>query len=71
MPVWKLVEIVGISDKSWEDATKNAVNEAAKTIRNITRVSIEEFDAKIEDDKVVAFRTRIKIIFEIERGEQE
>ena len=69
MPVWKLIEIVGISDKSWEDATKNAVNEAAKTIRNITRVSIEEFDCKIENDKVAAFRTRIKIIFEVERSE--
>lgn len=44
MPVWKIIELVGVSDKSWEDATKNAVMEATKTLRNITRVSIEEFD---------------------------
>nr|MDO8079232.1 dodecin family protein [Candidatus Freyarchaeota archaeon] len=67
MPVWKLIEVVGISDKSWEDAAKNAMIEAAKTIRNITRVSIEEFDCKVENDKITAFRTRIKIIFEVER----
>ena len=67
MPVWKLIEVVGISDKSWEEAAKNAMIEAAKTIRNISRVSIEEFDCKVEDDKIVAFRTRIKIIFEVER----
>ncbi len=67
MPVWKMIELVGISEKSWEDATKSAVDEAGKTIRNIRRVSIEEFDCRIENDKVVAFRTRIKVIFEIER----
>ncbi|MGQ9722060.1 MAG: dodecin family protein [Candidatus Jordarchaeum sp.] len=67
MPVWKLIEIVGISDKSWEDAAKNAMDEAAKTIRNISRVSIEEFDCKVENDKIVAYRTRLKIIFEVER----
>lgn len=67
MAVWKLIELVGISDKSWEDAAKNAMIEATKTIRNISRVSIEEFDCKVEDDKIVAFRTRIKIIFEVER----
>lgn len=67
MPVWKIIELVGISDKSWEDATKNAVMEAKKTLRNITRVSIEEFDCKVENDEIVAFRTRIKVIFEVER----
>ena len=67
MPIWNMIELVGVSDKSWEEAAKNAMIEAAKTIRNISRVSIEEFDCKVEDDKIVAFRTRIKIIFEVER----
>ncbi len=67
MPVWKMIELVGTSANSWEEATRNAVDEAAKTLRNISRVSIEEFDCKTEGDKVVAFRTRIKVIFEVER----
>jgi flavin-binding protein dodecin len=69
MPVWKMIELVGISEKSWEDAVKSAVVEAAKTLRNITRVSVEEFDCKIENDKVAAYRARIKVIFEVERPE--
>ncbi len=67
MRVWKMIELFGISENSWEEATKNAVEEATKTLRNIKRVSIEEFDCKVDDDKISAFRTRIKVVFEVER----
>lgn len=66
MVIYKIIELVGYGD-SFEEAVKNAVTEASKTIRNIVRVSIEEFDVKMENDKIVAYRARVKLIFEIER----
>jgi hypothetical protein len=65
--IHKIIELVGRSPTSWEDAVASAVAEASKTIRNIVRVSCEEFDVKIENDKVVAYRVRVKLIFEVER----
>jgi flavin-binding protein dodecin len=65
--IYKIIELVGRSPTSWEDAVQSAVAEASKTIRNIVRVSCEEFDVKIENDKVVAYRVRVKLIFEVER----
>jgi hypothetical protein len=67
MTIYKIIELVGRSPTSWEDAVQSAVAEASKTIRNIVRVSCEEFDVKIENDKVVAYRVRVKLIFEVER----
>ncbi|MFX1521358.1 MAG: dodecin family protein [Promethearchaeota archaeon] len=67
MTIYKIIELVGRSPTSWEDAVQSAVAEASKTIRNIVRVSCEEFDVKIENDKVVTYRVRVKLIFEIER----
>ena len=65
--IHKIIELVGRSPTSWEDAVQNAVTEASKTIRNIVRVSCEEFDVKMENDKIVAYRVRVKLIFEVER----
>jgi len=65
--LFKIIELVGYSTTGWEDAVQNAVTEAKKTIRNIVRVSCEEFDVKMENDNIVAYRARIKLIFEIER----
>ncbi len=67
MTIHKIIELVGRSPTSWEDAVQNAVAEASKTIRNIVRVSCEEFDVKMENDKIVAYRVRVKLIFEVER----
>ncbi|MHA2298540.1 MAG: dodecin family protein [Candidatus Hodarchaeales archaeon] len=65
--VHKIIELVGESPTSWSDAIKNAVTEASTTIRGIKRCWAEEFDVKIEDDKVVKYRVRCKIVFAIER----
>ena len=66
MVIYKIIELVGYGN-TFEEAVQNAVTEASKTIRNIVRVSIEEFDVKMENDKIVAYRARVKLIFEIER----
>lgn len=67
MGIYKIIDIVGISEKSFADAAKNAVIGAAKTVRNIRRAEVTKFDVKVEDDKPALFRAEMKISFEIER----
>jgi flavin-binding protein dodecin len=65
--VAKVIELIGSSSKSWEDAAANAVMEAAKTLRNIRGVYLKECTAKVENNKIVEFRSNVKISFVIER----
>jgi len=69
MAVVKVIELVGNSTVSWEDAAKNAVAEAAKTIRNITGVDVVGQTAAVENGAIKEFRANVKIAFLIERGE--
>jgi len=66
MAVVKVIEILAESTKSWEDATKLAVSEAAKTVRNIKTVYIESFQAVVEKNEVVRYRVDAKISFIVE-----
>ena len=65
--VYKVVDIVGISDLHFSDAVKNAVDEAAKTVRGIKRAEVVKLDVKVENDKVVKYRAEVKIAFELDR----
>ena len=67
MVVYKILDIVGTSEKSFSEAAANAVKEAAKTVRNIRRAEISKLEVKIENDKVTLYRAEMKISFEIER----
>jgi hypothetical protein len=67
MPVWKLIDIVGISEESFADAVKNAVDEAAKTVRGIKRAEVTKLDAKVDNNQVTAYRAEVRIAFEVER----
>ena len=67
MGIYKIIDIVGTSDKSFADAAKNAVAEAAKTVRKIKRAEVTKMDVKVENDKAALFRAEMKIAFEIER----
>ena len=67
MTVAKVVELIGSSPKSWEDATKNAITEAAKTVRGIKSVHVTRFMVKVEKNKIVEYRTVVKIAFLVER----
>ncbi len=62
-PVYKIVEVVGSSPTSWEDAARSAVETAAKTLRDLSVAEVTRLDMKIEDGKVVAFRARISMSF--------
>ena len=67
MGIYKIIDIVGTSDKSFSDAAKNAVNEASETVKKIRRAEVAKFDVKVENDKVALYRAEMKIAFEIER----
>jgi flavin-binding protein dodecin len=67
MGIYKIIDIVGTSQKSFADAAKNAVIEASKTVRKIRRAEVTKLDVKVENDKLSLFRAEMKISFEIER----
>lgn len=61
--VYKVIELVGSSEKSWEEAVNNAVSQVAQTIRDIRICEVIELDTKIVENKIVAYRARVKISF--------
>jgi len=65
--VVKVVELIGSSPKSWEEATAHAVEAAAQTIRNIKGVDLKRCTAKVENNKIVEYRAVVKIAFIVER----
>ena len=67
MAIYKIIDVVGISEKHFADAAKNAVTEAAKTVRGIKRAEVVKLDMKVEEDKVARYRAEVKISFEIEK----
>jgi hypothetical protein len=67
MAIYKIIDIVGTSEKSFSDAAKNAIIDAAKTVRKIRRAEVSKFDVKVEDDKPVLYRAELKLSFEVER----
>ena len=65
--VYKIVEVVGSSPKSWEDAARSAVEAAAKTLRDLRVAEITKLDMKIDKaGKVVAYRARVSMSFKYE-----
>jgi flavin-binding protein dodecin len=62
----KVIEVLAESEKSWEDATAGAVTRASKTLKNIRSIYIENFEAKVEGNKVVRYRINAKISFALE-----
>lgn len=61
--VYKVIELVGSSPDSWEDAAKNAVEMAGKSLKEIRIAEIAELDLKVEEGKIVAYRARVKVSF--------
>jgi flavin-binding protein dodecin len=67
MAVVKVIELVGTSNKSWQEAVENAVERAAKTIRNIQGVDVLGWTGKIEGGKIVEYRADVNISFLVEK----
>ena len=61
--VYRVTEVIGTSPKSWEDAAKNAVETAARTLRDLRVAEVVKMDMKVENGKVIAYRTRVMLSF--------
>ena len=61
--IYRVTEIIGTSPLSWEQAAKNAVETAARTLRDLRIAEVGQLDMKIEDGKVVAYRARVSLSF--------
>ena len=61
--VYKVVEVIGTSSESWEKAARTAVETAASSLRDLRIAEVVKQDMKVEDGKVVAFRTRVLLSF--------
>lgn len=61
--VYKIIELVGTSEVSWEDAAKSAVETAGKKLKDLRVGEITKFDMKIQDGKVKAYRARVSVSF--------
>jgi len=66
MSVVKVIELIAESDQSWEAAAQAAVTHAGKTVRNIKSVYVEDFQAKVDNNKITLFRVTAKITFVVD-----
>jgi flavin-binding protein dodecin len=64
--VYKIVELIGTSTESWEEAARNAVETAAATLRDLRVAEIAKLDIAVEDGKVRAYRARVLVSFKYE-----
>jgi dodecin len=61
--VYRVTEVIGTSAQSWEDAAKNAVETAASTLRDLRIAEVVKMDVKMENGKVIEYRTRLQLSF--------
>ncbi len=66
--VYKVIELVGTSDSSWEAAAKNAIETAGKSLKDLRVAEVKELDVKVENGKVVAYRAKLSLSFKYESG---
>ncbi|MDN3670858.1 dodecin family protein [Echinicola jeungdonensis] len=65
MSIVKVIEVIAHSDKSFDDAVKNALTDASKTVKNIKSINVENMNAKVENNQIVSYGVNAKISFEI------
>jgi flavin-binding protein dodecin len=64
--VYRVIDVVGTSKTSWEDAAKSAIETASKSLRDLRIAEVTKMDVKVENGAVVAFRTRVQLSFKYE-----
>ena len=68
MPVINAIELEGVSESSWGDAAREALREAAKTIRGINKLEVLATSTGVRDNSIVEYRTQVRLYFVIERS---
>ena len=66
MSIVKIIEVIASSEKSFDDATRNAVKEASKSVKNIKSVYIKEMDANVTDNEIVSYGVNAKVSFTVD-----
>lgn len=66
MGVYKVIELVGTSENSWEDAAKQAIDVANKSLRGLRVAEIAKMDVRLDDGKIVEYRVRVNVSFKYE-----
>lgn len=66
---YKIIELVGTSDKSWEEAAKSAVETAGESLKDLRIAEVTKLDMTVENGKVASFRARINVSFKYQRGD--
>lgn len=61
--VYKVIELIGTSSNSWEEAAKNAVERAGQSLSDLRIAEVNDLDMKVEDGKVTAFRAKVSLSF--------
>ena len=69
MSVYKVIELIGTSDKSWEDAAATAVKKASETLRNLRVAEVVKQDLDIAEGGGITYRTKLNVSFKFEGGE--
>ncbi len=67
--VYRVTEVIGVSDQSWEEAARNAVETAARTVRDIRIAEVLRQDVAIQNGQITGYRVRLAISFKFESGE--
>ena len=67
--VYKIIELVGTSTESWEQAARNAVETASRSLRDLRVAEVSELDLQLEDGTVLAYRAKVKVSFKYEGGD--
>ncbi len=68
--VYKVIELVGTSESSWEEAAKNAVEMAGESLKDLSIAEIVDLDMTVEEGRVVAYRAKVNLSFKYEPGGQ-
>jgi hypothetical protein len=64
--VYRVIDVIGTSKRSWEDAARNAVETATRSLRDLRIAEVQKLDVKIDGGKIVAYRARVQVSFKYE-----
>lgn len=67
MSVVKVIEVIAASEKSFDDAVKNALNEASQSVKNITSIYVKEMKAEVKDNNIVSYGVNAKVSFVVDK----
>jgi len=71
MSVAKVIELVGSSTESWEEAVRAAVSEASRSLRGVHGVDVQDWTASVEDGEIVSYKATVKIAFAVEAEDED